>query len=189
MSSRNSDILIKNASQLFGAGAGADFQFGFEGDSDALAVQEVRGRLSGECRVLRGDRELIVVGSLSWEISVPCRRCAEPVAERTETSFDGRFVAAGNPKSNADSDLYDPEVFTLDRHGAIDLTDLLRETAIASISPNVVCRDDCAGLCPVCGNNLNDLNCGCEEYDVGLRWAPLKELLKKSLAQSEIDGD
>ena len=189
MSRRNSELLIKNATQLFGAGAGTEIRFEMECGSGVLGVQEAHSRLFGKCRVVRGDGELVVVGTVSLEISVPCRRCAEPVAGAQETSFDGRFVVHGNPRANADSEQYDPDVFALDQHGSIDLTELLRETAIASISPNVICRDDCAGLCTVCGNNLNDRDCGCEEYDVDSRWAPLKELLEESLAQSEIDGD
>ena len=189
MPRRNSELLIQSASRLFGAGAGTEIRLKLEGHSRALGVQEARGPFSGECRVVRGDGELVAVGTVNLQVSVPCRRCVEPVVDRKATSFDGRFVRFGSPKADAEMGEYDPEVFVLDQNGSIDLTELLRETVIASISPNVICQPDCAGLCPVCGSNLNVGDCGCEEYDVDPRWAPLKQLMEESLAQSEIDGD
>ena len=189
MSRRNSELLIRSAARLFGAGAGTEMRLKLAGHSRALGVQEARGRFSGECRVIRGDGELVAVGKVDLEVSVPCRRCVEPVIDRKATSFDGRFVTFGSPKADAEMGEYDPDVFTLDQDGSIDLTELLRETVIASISPNVICQPDCAGLCAVCGSNLNVGDCGCEEYDVDPRWAPLKQLMEESLAQSELDGD
>ena len=186
---QKSEFAVSNALELLDAGAGAEIRFEIAGDSMVLGVQEVIGRVYGVCRVVRGDGELVVVGSASFTNSVPCRRCAEPVVARNDIEFDGRFVSGRSPIVDPDSDLYDPEVFGFDQVGGIDLTELLRETAIASISPNVVCRNECAGLCVVCGNNLNDHDCGCEEYDVDPRWNPLRRLMEESLAHVESDRD
>ena len=189
MPKRNPELLIQSASRLFAAGAGTEIRVKLEGHSRTLGVHEARGPFFCECRVLRGDGELVAVGAVHLEVSVPCRRCVEPVVDRRATSFDGRFVTFGSPKVDAEMDEYDPDVLALDQNGSIDLTELLRETVIASISPNALCKPDCAGLCPVCGSNLNVGDCGCEGYDVDPRWAPLKQLMEESLAQSEIDGE
>ena len=189
MSMQKSEFVISNALELLNAGAGAESRFEIAGDSMVLEVQEIVGRVYGVCRVIRGDGELVVVGSASFTSSVPCRRCAEPVVARNDIEFDGRFVSSRSPTVDPDFDVYDSEVFGLDQGGGIDLRELLRETAIASISPNVVCRNDCAGLCMVCGNNLNDHDCGCEEYDIDPRGSPLRRLMEESLMHIEVDRD
>jgi uncharacterized protein len=49
-----------------------------------------------------------------------------------------------------------------------------------SIPLKVLCKDDCKGLCPRCGINLNDTSCSCDTTDTDPRWAPLSKLKDES---------
>lgn len=180
-------VLTVNVARMFHAGAGTEFRFEFKTDAALLDVAEAAGDLSGSARIMRGDGEIVAIGTLGLNLSVPCRRCLEPVADHGDIDFEGRYVQASSPEANPNSPSYDPEVFTLDEGGVLDLTDLVRQSVISAASPSTLCKPDCAGLCPVCGNNLNERDCGCKEYDVDPRWAPLKELMAKMLAHADQD--
>lgn len=70
-------------------------------------------------------------------ISIPCRRCLEPI----EREID----------ANLETDMEVGE-----QEQVVDLFPDVMAVAVAGISPNVLCRGDCRGLCPSCGANLND---------------------------------
>ena len=58
------------------------------------------------------------------------------------------------------------------------LEDVLREQLLLAVPMRVVCREDCKGLCPQCGSNLNTGKCECPPGPSDVRWAGLKELKK-----------
>ena len=64
--------------------------------------------------------------------------------------------------------------YSIDDTGVMDLAPLLREEVILAVPMGVLCRSDCAGLCPVCGQNLNEGTCDCEQDDIDPRWAVLR---------------
>ena len=59
----------------------------------------------------------------------------------------------------------------------LDVTELLRDTLLAGQPMKNLCKTDCKGLCPVCGANLNDGDCGCDKFIVDPRLAALKNFL------------
>ena len=60
----------------------------------------------------------------------------------------------------------------------LELKDILREYILLSLPMQRVCREDCLGICPVCGQNRNQNDCRCQSEAVDHRWAALKELRK-----------
>jgi len=58
----------------------------------------------------------------------------------------------------------------------IDLDPILREQVLLALPGYPVCREGCKGLCPVCGANLNERECGCERRVPDPRWAALKDI-------------
>jgi uncharacterized protein len=77
---------------------------------------------------------------------------------------------AFTPRSATDSDLIVPE------DGHIDLAPLVREYMLLDIPMKPLCRPDCKGLCPVCGQNLNDSTCQHQVDEIDPRLSVLKEL-------------
>jgi uncharacterized protein len=58
----------------------------------------------------------------------------------------------------------------------LDLKDILREHVLLSMPMQKVCSEECRGICPVCGQNRNQVACGCEVKKVDDRWSALKNL-------------
>ncbi|MBE3589782.1 MAG: DUF177 domain-containing protein [Firmicutes bacterium] len=115
-------------------------------------------------------------------VRYPCDRCLEPAEERIPVHYRQRFVT--------------PEVFEQmpapEREGEedgvtcwpytgshIDLGEGLRQNLLLAAPPKHLCREDCLGLCPVCGRNRNLEPCACEPEPVDPRLAALRELLKE----------
>jgi uncharacterized protein len=99
----------------------------------------------------------------------PCMRCLEDAA--FETEVDAREVAQENTD---DEDLLSPYV----EDETLDLGRWAHDAAVLAIPPRFLCREDCAGLCPTCGESLNDADPADHEHDDGIdpRWAKLREL-------------
>lgn len=102
-------------------------------------------------------------------IEGPCMRCLEGAA--LETEVDVREAAQENTE---DEELTSPYV----SDDELDLGRWAHDAAVLAIPSQFLCRPDCAGLCPVCGESLNDADPADHEHDTGgdPRWAKLKEL-------------
>ncbi|MFI5324384.1 MAG: YceD family protein [Thermodesulfobacteriota bacterium] len=115
-------------------------------------------------------REITVIGGLSFSLETPCSRCLE------NTSFDIkadiRLMLSPADKVK-DIDDVDHEVY---RGDDVDLDDYLKGLIAASLPVKVVCSEDCKGLCPNCGKNLNRGKCECENEWVDPRFAALRKL-------------
>ncbi|MBQ1415892.1 MAG: DUF177 domain-containing protein, partial [Selenomonas sp.] len=61
----------------------------------------------------------------------------------------------------------------------LDIEDMVRDTLLAAQSLSNICKPDCKGLCPKCGHNLNEGDCGCDRFVPDPRMAALQQLLNK----------
>jgi uncharacterized protein len=102
-------------------------------------------------------------------IEGPCMRCLG--AAVLEAEVDAREVAQENTE---DEELLSPYV----EDDRLDLGRWAHDAAVLAIPTQFFCRSDCAGLCPVCGESLNDADPADHEHDTGSdpRWAKLREL-------------
>jgi uncharacterized protein len=102
-------------------------------------------------------------------IEGPCMRCLEPAA--LEAEVDAREV---DQADTDDEELRSPYV----SEDELDLGRWAHDAALLALPTQIVCRPDCAGLCPVCGESLNDADPDDHKHDSGgdPRWDKLKEL-------------
>lgn len=109
----------------------------------------------------RAGTELFFEGGLEAATVAICARCAEEFAETSNRDF--RFVLS--PKAigfDEDKNLRDEDLeFSLYDGDQIDLSPLIREQFLLSLPTRPLCREDCKGLCPKCGINLNHSQCDC----------------------------
>ena len=111
----------------------------------------------------RAGTELFLSGEVDALAIASCARCAEEFSAANRRSF--RYVLA--PKAlgyggDAQSDLRADDLeFSLYEGDEVDLTPLVREQVLLALAERPLCRDDCRGLCPRCGANLNEGACGC----------------------------
>lgn len=138
---------------------------------------------------------VLLTGDLSAHVTAPCKRCLREVAVDLPVHFTLNLVpepkvsledagldgeAAEDPKSqkrdsggsfalrDADREYFDGRT--------IDLDPIVREQVLLALPVAVVCKDDCKGLCPRCGQDLNEAECGCERKVVDPRLAVLKSI-------------
>jgi uncharacterized protein len=102
-------------------------------------------------------------------IEGPCMRCLEDAA--VETEVDAREV---DQSETEDEELRSPYVVD----DQLDLGRWAHDAAVLAIPSRILCRPDCAGLCPTCGESLNDADPEDHKHDTGgdPRWSKLKEL-------------
>jgi DUF177 domain-containing protein len=100
----------------------------------------------------------------------PCMRCLEQATVASEV--DAREV---DQRSTDDEELQSPYV---NDDNKLDLGRWAHDAAVLALPTRILCRPDCAGLCPVCGESLNDTDPADHEHDTtpDPRWAKLNEL-------------
>ena len=124
--------------------------------------------------------DIRVVGDLSTELEAPCSRCVEPVRVPVKSSFDLLYRPLKTVDTAEDVSISEEETeigyFTGD---GVMLEDVLKEQVLLSLPIKMVCREDCKGLCPQCGQNLNNGSCDCSPKISDPRWAALEGLRDK----------
>ena len=116
--------------------------------------------------------------SASFEIL--CARCLEPVKVPLESDFDLIFrpeAADANPGEHAITP-DETEIGYYQESGLL-LEDVVREQVLLSLPGRTLCTEDCKGLCPRCGQNLNQAKCSCEPAPADPRWNALAGLAEK----------
>lgn len=119
-----------------------------------------------------------VRGEISSRFEIDCTRCLEPVIFALPIVFSSEFVAKEHFGAEGEHEI-DPanlSANSLDGY-QIDLLEIVREQILLNLPEQVYCREDCKGICAICGSNrnLSDCDCGTEETDP--RWAALKNLI------------
>lgn len=99
-----------------------------------------------------------------------CARCAESVCSKLEIAFEKDI--ASDEVSRENDDYLFPE------DEKLDLIPPVEEEIMLEMPSRTLCREDCLGLCPKCGKNLNEGSCGCAQHEPDPRLAVLKTLLK-----------
>lgn len=151
-------------------------------EHDIDLVMDITGdgntsRLQGEVSLTRTDRGILVKGVLNTEVELTCSRCLEifrcPLSLKiTEEYFPTVDVVSGTPLSIPD----ELGCFTIDENHELDLTEAVHQYALLAVPMKPLCRQDCAGLCPICGQNLNLGECQCLPPEADPRWAKLKQI-------------
>ena len=142
-----------------------------EDDVSLIEPVEIRGRL------WTGSWEVNLAGRLSAKLEAPCARCLKPVALPIAADFSERFVPEVSWGSEEQHELHEEDLDLAVFDGeAIEIDDVVREELLLAMPAQVLCREDCKGLCPGCGVDRNVTECGCETQQVDERWQALKDL-------------
>jgi len=127
--------------------------------------------ISGKVVFTRTSEGVLVQGKLNASITTECVRCLEPSTMKMNTQFDELYTFSGQAKGDTD--------LILPPNAILDLTPLVREYFLLEIPIRSLCRPDCKGLCPVCGENLNMTECNHDDEDIDPRLDYFKVLLDK----------
>ena len=127
--------------------------------------------------------EIRVKGHLNVTIEADCDRCLEATRFPIDSDFDLFYRPEDTTPAGQDEveiDEGEAEIVFYEGSG-LELKDILREHVLLSMPMQRVCREDCQGICPVCGQNRNLVRCGCEVKTVDDRWSALKKLSVKGI--------
>lgn len=151
----------------------------FEADKIDLSDEDVEltGSVELVAEIVKQATKTMLTGTIGTSISRDCIRCLEPVAGDLVFEFETSFVDAENEDSITDAEVSIEELdISLVEDGKIDLADVVREQILLALPIQIFCKDDCKGLCPKCGVNLNLIDCKCSDDETDPRWAALKGL-------------
>lgn len=158
-----------NVGFLINQEVGYNHEFPFEFDkiqvSDDLDLRD----FSGLATMSRTPQGLLVQADFAGETTLQCARCLSDYEHLLR--WDLTELYAFKSKSVTDSGLMVPD----DAH--IDLAPIIREYALLEVPISPLCKPDCRGLCPVCGENLNERDCGHRPEQDDSPFAVLKKLL------------
>ena len=156
------------------------------GAVDLGGEAEQKGLLSssGRAEVIhehRGPKDIVadirLRGRFKGEFEVPCARCVEPVEVPLEGDFDLIFRPVGADAGPAERSITAPETeIGYYQKDSLLLEDVLREQVLLSLPVRTLCKPDCKGLCPRCGENRNTRVCSCEVGPSDPRWEALAGL-------------
>ena len=101
--------------------------------------------------ILQGD-DVYVDGTIKCKIVGECARCLKKVESEWSCEFSVVYAVT---RQDEDDYLYE--------NGRVDLTPAVEDVVLTSLPTVIYCKDDCLGLCPKCGKDLNDGPCNCKK--------------------------
>lgn len=145
-------------------------------EREPLREYRIEGPISVRVSYYRAGTDLFFAGNLHASTHAVCARCAEEFVLPSERRF--RFVLTPKAAGFAEeADLHAEDLeFSLYEGDEIDLAPLIREQFLLSLPTRPLCADECRGLCPQCGINLNQAECGCDAEHFDPRFAMLRAL-------------
>jgi uncharacterized protein len=122
-------------------------------------------------------KDIRLVGAFATQLEINCARCLDPVVRDVDKSFDLLYRPQGVDAGAQEISVTQAEAEIGYYTGSgLMLEDVLREQVLLAMPLKTVCREDCRGLCPLCGKNRNLEACSCASEVKDPRWDALKEL-------------
>jgi uncharacterized protein len=163
-----SDRVLKlNVGFLLSTGPGHNHDSEIDFPAIKLSDDTVIEYLKGKLRLSRTKEGILVQAKLDTAIEAECYRCLQPVEHEFTLELEDLY-ATNHPVESE---------FVIDEDAMLDLSPLIHDEVLIEQSYRVLCKQDCQGLCPICGTNLNVETCDCDRDNIDPRLAALKQLL------------
>ena len=119
-----------------------------------------------------GQSKALVQGTVKLTFALSCDRCLRDVDYTFDLSFDTVVIAPDytgeDGEEEAASELMEGYHLNVD--------ELIKNELLLNWPMKILCREDCRGICKICGKNLNDGECGCDDFVPDPRMAAIKDL-------------
>lgn len=127
-----------------------------------------------ELFVAKTGDEVIVQGKISTMVEMECARCLDvfEMDINPKVQFVIQLLDVKESQHSDDDDF----VILPKTSGDYDISDRIREAILLELPLKPLCSEDCRGLCPMCGVNLNETDCDCTPDKTDERWDSLKQL-------------
>ena len=174
--------MIFNVAQLMKAPVGTTLRVELD-PTDELTLDDdagvrLAGPVSGSVRLHRTNQGILADGTVSAPVELICDRCLNPFTTTLTFGLREEYyptidIATGLSLPEMPSEM----IFPIDQNHLLDLREAIRQNLLLALPMRATCREDCAGLCPMCGHNLNEGPCGCQSEVADERFAALRALL------------
>ncbi|HEX4209580.1 MAG TPA: DUF177 domain-containing protein [Candidatus Binataceae bacterium] len=143
---------------------------------EAGPVHEFRvaGPVAVDLSYYRAGTELFFEGELTAMTAASCARCAEEFVMPSVRSF--RYILVPQALVSSSEERGDDLEFATYSGDEVDLAPLIQEQVLLALPTRPLCKEDCRGLCPQCGINLNEHQCDCRAGQLESRLAVLRTL-------------
>lgn len=122
-----------------------------------------------------GTRKVHLAVSFNISLDMSCDRCLSDVSKSIDVTYETDLVR-GDEAVRDDED----ELVSFADSNELDILELVKICVLMNMPSKILCRDDCKGLCPVCGNNLNLRDCGCDSFVPDPRMARIADIFNAS---------
>ena len=148
-------------------------------DELGLAVRP-EGALIARFSLDRVDERALVRGEVALPVSLECSRCLKDYVAPLEGTLETFLEEKSRHTEEIDEELSEEDmgVQPLEK-GRIDLREMVAEQIHLTMPAKALCSEDCRGLCPTCGTDLNIKTCSCTRRDDDPRWDALRRLKVK----------
>ncbi|HEX2865959.1 MAG TPA: DUF177 domain-containing protein [Ignavibacteriales bacterium] len=151
--------------------------FEFNEDAKTLGLSEpLFGNVNLIVRMDKSHSQIVLNCQMKVNARFDCDRCGEEFTAELKSDFKLVYLFGENPGGSEADNLY----YITPDEDKIDLKPDVVEYAQLSIPMKKLCKEDCSGLCPHCGVNLNKETCNCTEEKINPVWAPLLKLKNNS---------
>lgn len=154
-------LVIEIPSELFAPAESSSYAGEFEiGEFDfGPDTYKAPSPFSWSISITNVGGALLVSGNVSGKVVTSCSRCLDDASFDIDGEVEGYFLIEG--EGEAPSDMEEDEFDVLSEDNHLDIEPLLRAAIYVELPLIPLCREDCAGLCPQCGANLNEGKCSC----------------------------
>ena len=146
----------------------------FDAEPAELDIAETELSIDGKIRIDGGISNvgdvLLLKAQISARVNRMCSRCLKEFTADSAAEVVEKYYPSGSPGVENDAYVYEADI--------VDITEPLRESLLLAEPLKALCKEDCLGICPVCGEDRNVHPCSCDTGTIDPRLAALKQFIK-----------
>jgi len=133
--------------------------------------------IEATAKVWKAGQSIVIKGGLKALLRLRCARCLEEFSYPLSSTFEVALTPSKEASSEEEVELSEEDMESnFYEGGEIQLSEIACEQIFLEIPYQPLCREDCRGLCPVCGKDLNRTSCECRREDIETAFTVLKKL-------------
>lgn len=139
-------------------------------DTDFLGEYHFDKPLHVKGTVSNNGKSLILRAEAEGEMNTNCARCMKEITVPVRFELDENLAREDEGASDEDVIIFSDATFEIDG--------IVQDSFLMNVEGKYLCKEDCKGLCPNCGKDLNEGECGCQDENIDPRWAALLDIMK-----------
>lgn len=120
--------------------------------------------IEGTITLMKTDAGILASSSVNTLVPCTCVRCLSSFSERAHVVLEEEYIPVEETPDASTRTALEMEGLAINAQRILDMEPAVREYIILSIPMKPLCKQDCVGLCPSCGVNLNEISCSCPEH-------------------------